>query len=318
MQSTPPSPEHHANASRSLFKNPWMVAESSAAPPPNSTTTQGTSSYWCLPFPSISIERVRTSDSHPHPPVKVVKPDWGKTSAAAVSEQPNLKATWLGHAVRRGNLFLSPALLTYLFYFRAFWLSFRVLSLPQARMTNHLASCLTLSSQTPPVRLLGLVFGAVCPLPAPLRSCQSFNSWYTLITSVCCLRWERYPLLARGRNTRSYDHLDLPTLQQIYALRRERVHFLVPLGRFCVPFGRLLILIVAQRQQKVVRGNRDPSFPSYRAGLVGCCHVVHPSPLGSEAHVRMCPSTTQEWYVQLRFFSRSKSRPEPAFLQAAA
>lgn len=29
---------------------------------------------------------------------------------------------------------------------------------------------------------------------------------------------------------RSYDHLDLPTLQQIHELRGERVHFLVPLG----------------------------------------------------------------------------------------
>ena len=28
----------------------------------------------------------------------------------------------------------------------------------------------------------------------------------------------------------SYDHLDLPTLQQIYHLRGENVHFLVPLG----------------------------------------------------------------------------------------
>jgi hypothetical protein len=28
----------------------------------------------------------------------------------------------------------------------------------------------------------------------------------------------------------SYDHLDLPTLQQIRELRGGRVHFLVPLG----------------------------------------------------------------------------------------
>jgi len=28
----------------------------------------------------------------------------------------------------------------------------------------------------------------------------------------------------------SYDHLDLPTLQQIHDLRGEDVHFLVPLG----------------------------------------------------------------------------------------
>ncbi|KAH9177195.1 hypothetical protein EDB89DRAFT_1517853 [Lactarius sanguifluus] len=29
---------------------------------------------------------------------------------------------------------------------------------------------------------------------------------------------------------RSYDHLDLPTLQQIHELRGNRVHFVVPLG----------------------------------------------------------------------------------------
>ena len=29
----------------------------------------------------------------------------------------------------------------------------------------------------------------------------------------------------------SHDHLDLPTLQQIYDLRGENVHFLVPLGK---------------------------------------------------------------------------------------
>ena len=36
----------------------------------------------------------------------------------------------------------------------------------------------------------------------------------------------------------SYDHLDLPTLQQIHELRGERVHFIVPLGKlqvFLVP-----------------------------------------------------------------------------------
>jgi len=30
----------------------------------------------------------------------------------------------------------------------------------------------------------------------------------------------------------SYDHMDLPTLQQIHELCGEHVHFLVPLGEF--------------------------------------------------------------------------------------
>jgi hypothetical protein len=95
-----PNPEHHANDTRTLFHNPWMVAESTAAPPSNSTQSAA-SSYRAalsgLRLPSISLQRVGTSDTRPHPPVKVVKPDWG--NLANISE-PNVKATWLGHAVR--------------------------------------------------------------------------------------------------------------------------------------------------------------------------------------------------------------------------
>ena len=124
-------PRHHANASRSLFQNPWMTAESTAAPPPHAprpTPPKSTANYW--PARSLSsslqlptLQCVRASASHPHPPVKVVKPDWGvrcrstTTSAdpspSSDSEQPNLKATWLGHAVRPApalSLSLSPPL----------------------------------------------------------------------------------------------------------------------------------------------------------------------------------------------------------------
>jgi hypothetical protein len=99
MQSTRPG--HHANTTRSLFKNQWTLEE------PTPSTTPSTSTYWpAFPaalstfpsIPNISLERVRNSELHPHPPIKVVKPDWGHSTLTASSE-PNVKATWLGHAV---------------------------------------------------------------------------------------------------------------------------------------------------------------------------------------------------------------------------
>ena len=106
MQS--PRPPHHAHHSRSLFQNRWTPAEAT----PNTSTT---STYWpafsaglnlstistFLTNPSISLVRVRNSEIHPHPPVKVVKPDWGHSASTAGSSQPpDVRATWLGHAVR--------------------------------------------------------------------------------------------------------------------------------------------------------------------------------------------------------------------------
>jgi hypothetical protein len=105
-------PPHHAHHSRSLFQNRWTPAE---ATPSTSTTP----TYWpafsaglnlstistFLTNPSISLVRVRSSEIHPHPPVKVVKPDWGHSNATGPSsEPPDLRATWLGHAVRRSRL----------------------------------------------------------------------------------------------------------------------------------------------------------------------------------------------------------------------
>ncbi|KAH9954713.1 beta-lactamase superfamily domain-containing protein [Russula dissimulans] len=83
-------PTHHVISSRTLFQNPWTVSESNAAPP--SDQTQYTSTYW----PASLAKRVRESEFHPHPPVKVVKPDWGHSKTP--SPEPNVKATWLGHA----------------------------------------------------------------------------------------------------------------------------------------------------------------------------------------------------------------------------
>jgi hypothetical protein len=97
---------------------------------------------------------------------------------------------------------------------------------------SPLASCSIPSSPTALARLPGLASSAVCLPPAPSRSCPSSNSWSTRITSVffCLLRDDRPVSLYKKLKYRSYDHLDLPTLQQIHELRGERVHFLVPLG----------------------------------------------------------------------------------------
>ena len=108
-------PKHHANSSRSLFQNPWMAAESTAAPPstrssrPTPTARKSTlnGNYWpafpaSLQIPTLERVRADAFASHPHPPVKVVKPDWGvRSTLTSTDSEPSLKATWLGHAVRR-------------------------------------------------------------------------------------------------------------------------------------------------------------------------------------------------------------------------
>jgi hypothetical protein len=183
----PTRPEHHANASRSLFQNPWMLADS----------TQSTStSYWpafpdlstFLSVPSISLERVPKSESSPHQPIKVVKPDWGHSTSTAASScsETNLKATWLGHAVchsrppHRSNGTTSN---TCSFSYPRVSSSSSRVSL-QAQMMSRPASCSTPSSQTAPALLRGWVFDVACLLPAPSRNYQNSNSWSTPIISA--------------------------------------------------------------------------------------------------------------------------------------
>ncbi|KAH9966158.1 beta-lactamase superfamily domain-containing protein, partial [Lactifluus volemus] len=185
-----PNPEHHANDTRTLFLNPWMVAESTDAPPSNSTQAT-TSSYRTslsgFRLPSISLQRVRTSDTHPHPPVKVVKPDWGHS--ANVSE-PNVKATWLGHA-------------SFLVEFPRVFEPAGLDDEPPRVLFDPI-----FSDTAGPSPWIGI--GRRLPPPCTVAELPEFQ------------------FVVYSHN--HYDHLDLPTLLQIYALRRERVHFLVPLG----------------------------------------------------------------------------------------
>ncbi|KAI0289145.1 beta-lactamase superfamily domain-containing protein [Russula brevipes] len=181
---------HHANASRSRFQNPWMVAESTAAPPSDPTT------YWpafptfpSISVPSISIERVRPSESHPHPPVKVIKPDWGRRrSTASAASEPNLKATWLGHA--------------------SFLVEF---------------PCIAAGPGDEPPRVLFDPIFSDSAGPSPW-----FGVRRRLPPPCTVAELPEFQFVVYSHN--HFDHLDLPTLQQIHDLRGERVHFLVPLG----------------------------------------------------------------------------------------
>ena len=84
------------------------------------------------------------SSTSAHPPVKVVKPDWGNLTSNPASSNPSLKATWLGHEVRHSSPLLASRHYNTLFFFllpRASLSSFRVLLLVQS--ASHLASCST-------------------------------------------------------------------------------------------------------------------------------------------------------------------------------
>ena len=95
-------PAHHANNSKSLFLNPWSL------PLPNDTDNDADSEVQSLQnsnsfswFPNLSrfslnLEWARQHPDHPHKPVKVIKPDFGSDHSNA----SDIKATWLGHAVR--------------------------------------------------------------------------------------------------------------------------------------------------------------------------------------------------------------------------
>ena len=134
----------------------------------------------------ISIERVRAlAPRPPHPPIKVVKPDWGRGSLSGAT----LKATGLGHAVRAAFPLSVEVLAHFFMSLRVFSSSSRVVLPP----TSRLVSCSILSSPTALARLPGLASSAVCLPLAPSRSCPSSNSWSTRITSVfsCLLRDDR-------------------------------------------------------------------------------------------------------------------------------
>lgn len=83
----PTRPSHHANASGTLFKNPWP----SAQPP---TWTELASGGFPLAWAHQHLR------SHPHArAVKVVQPDWGRSDETKEKGKGReMIGTWLGHA----------------------------------------------------------------------------------------------------------------------------------------------------------------------------------------------------------------------------
>lgn len=153
----------------------------------------GASGAAALAIP-ISIERVRALEPHPlDPPVKVVKPDWGRrlSSASSAGASASLKATWLGHA------------------------SFLVEFPTGPTAADEDAS-------EPPRVLFDPIFSDSAG-PSPWVGVQR-----RLPPPCTVAELPEFQFVVYSHN--HYDHLDLPTLQQIYELRGERVHFLVPLG----------------------------------------------------------------------------------------
>jgi len=160
----PTRPKHHANSSRSLFQNPWMAAESTAAPPstrsshPPSRKSTLNGNYWpAIPssFQLPTLERVRASASHPHPPIKVVNPDWGVRSTSnsnSTDSEPSLKATWLGHAVRLQVFLSSFTQIPLLAYIQSFIVEF---------------PCVAPGSQDEPARVLFDPIFSECAGPSP-------------------------------------------------------------------------------------------------------------------------------------------------------
>ena len=88
-------PSHHANASKTLFRNPWQVPEEKDQ---NTSSTIASSSWlWQLPalVANIPLEWAKELTGHDSSPVKVVKPDFNSFKFNTM----NVKSAWLGHAV---------------------------------------------------------------------------------------------------------------------------------------------------------------------------------------------------------------------------
>ncbi len=98
-------PPDHTDSSCSLFQNPWALSDTTLS---TSTTywpafSTGLNLFTLLTNPVISLEHVHKYKIHPHPPVKVINPDWGHSTSTMASSGPNLIAMWLGLTVCPGS-----------------------------------------------------------------------------------------------------------------------------------------------------------------------------------------------------------------------
>ncbi|KAF8264739.1 beta-lactamase superfamily domain-containing protein [Lactarius quietus] len=220
-------PKHHANASRSLFQNPWNQtavnpgtssspsspvnhdSDSDASSTPNGALTSSESpsspvaflglpslpllAAWRLPSiagisGSVPISIERVRRLDPPPPHPPIKVV--KPDWGQLSESSaaaTLKATGLGHA------------------------SFLV-EFPSGTAAN----------EEPPRVLFDPIFSDSAG-PSIWIGVQRRMPPPCMVAEL-----PEFQFVVYSHN--HYDHLDLPTLQQIHELRGERVHFLVPLG----------------------------------------------------------------------------------------
>ncbi|KAL5528938.1 hypothetical protein ACEPAG_4912 [Sanghuangporus baumii] len=194
-------PTHHANATRSLFQNPWKTPDEpddnvlapSEALPQVSSQNQAQKNSWfniltgALPtlpslLSSIPLERAQDLSSYGISPTKVVRPDFDKFE----KNKQSVKATWFGHA------------------------SFLV-ELPQHEGSEK------------PIRLL------FDPMFSDRAGPSAWTGVRRRLPPPCTIAdLPEFQFVFVSHN--HYDHLDLSSIQEIFGSRGENVTFLVPLG----------------------------------------------------------------------------------------
>ncbi|KAI0317529.1 beta-lactamase superfamily domain-containing protein [Amylostereum chailletii] len=190
-------PEHHANASKTLFKNPSLTPASSRTTPRVQPQRQGSlttkererqqpeQSWWNREWqmPALPLAWAREHAKYPDVKnVEVIRPTFGDQSEGA------LNATWLGHA--------------------SWLISFPTNTSPDGQPTRVLFDPM-FSLRAGPTPYTGV--RRRLPAPCDVKDLPPFH------------------YVAFSHN--HYDHLDLPTLQSIQDdPRRQDVRYLVPLG----------------------------------------------------------------------------------------
>jgi hypothetical protein len=145
-------PAHHADSNQTAFRNPWVQPKSLLA------SGQVLAQQW--PF-----ALAKSLEGHPINQVEVVKPNFTRENGS------NIRATWLGHAVRESLRFLCPGLTQTCRV--SLWSSL----LRRARQLSRHASSLIQYGPHAPLQVRMLVRNADCPLPALSRSYHRCTSW---------------------------------------------------------------------------------------------------------------------------------------------
>lgn len=96
-------PPHYADDAGTSFKNPWSVSNSEEPPAADSwfnINIPSIASITALTGTEFPLQWARDYSGHIIRPVQVVTPDFG-TDCSSVG---SVKATWLGHAVRKFHI----------------------------------------------------------------------------------------------------------------------------------------------------------------------------------------------------------------------